>query len=347
MQCAQCHHHPFERWSQDDYYSLAAFFSQVGRKPSGIRGEDLIFHKRGSATAMNIKTRKALKPAALGDSISAIAPDEDPRLRLADWMKSPKNPYFAKVLVNRYWKHFLRRGLIEPEDDIRESNPPSNPELLAALEKQFIESGFDLKKLVRSITTSATYQLSSKPNKHNLGDHQNYSRYYPRRLPAEVMLDTIDQLTGTQTSFANLPLGTRAVALPDNSYNRSSAFLRVFGRPEGQSVCECERVQTSSLGQSLHMLNGADIRTKLAHPNGRAAKLAKDARSEEAKIKELYQVAFARAPRPSELKVALAYLTEPRINKLGKKVDANKAARENFEDLIWALITSKEFIFNH
>ncbi len=347
MQCAQCHHHPFERWSQDDYYSLAAFFSQVGRKPSGTRGEDLIFHKRGVAVATNIKTREALKPAALGDTGRAIAPDEDPRLRLADWMKSPNNPFFAKVLVNRYWKHFFQRGLIEPEDDIRDSNPPSNPELLATLEKHFIESKFDLKELVRAITRSSAYQLSAIPNQHNAGDRQNYSRYYPRRLPAEVLLDSIDQLAGTRTDFPNLPPGTRAVALPDNSYNRSSPFLRVFGRPEGQSVCECERVQSSSLAQSLHLINAADIRGKLAHPSGRAERLAKDTRPPEARIKELYLVAFAREPRPDELKAALEYLLEPRVNAAGQTVDTQKAARQNFQDLLWALMTTKEFLFNH
>lgn len=347
MQCAQCHHHPFERWSQDDYYSLAAYFAQVGRKPSGTRGEDLIFHKRGMATATNIKTRLPLKPAAFGDQGQPIAADEDPRLKLADWMKSPKNPFFAKVLVNRYWKHFFQRGLIEPEDDIRESNPPSNPELLAALEKHFIASGFDLKELVRVIARSSSYQLTSVPNKDNGGDRQNYSRYYPRRLAAEVMLDSIDQLASTQTDFPNLPAGTRAVALPDNSYNRSSPFLRVFGRPEGESVCECERVQSSSLAQSLHLINASDIRGKLAHPNGRAEKLSKETRPAEEKIRELYLVAFAREPRADEMKSALGYLTEVRVNAAGQKVDAQKAARENFQDLIWALLNTKEFLFNH
>lgn len=347
MQCAQCHHHPFERWSQDDYYALTAFFAQVGRKPSATRGEDLIFHKRGIAAATNIKTQVALKPAAFGDQAPVIAPDEDPRLRLADWMKSPKNPFFAKVLVNRYWKHFFQRGLIEPEDDIRDSNPPSNPELLAALEKHFIESGFDLKELVRAITRSSAYQLSATPNRDNLNDRQNYSRYYPRRLPAEVMLDSIDQLAGTQTDFPNLPPGTRAVALPDNSYNRSSAFLRVFGRPEGASVCECERVQSSNLAQSLHFLNASDIRGKLTDPNGRVERLAKDPRPAAAKIKELYLAAFAREPRPDELKAALDYLTETRVNTAGQKVDAPKAARENLQDLLWAMMTAKEFLFNH
>ena len=347
MQCAQCHHHPFERWSQDDYYSLAAFFSQVGRKPSETRGEDLIFHKRGIAAAKNIKSGLSLKPAALGDQVAAIAPDEDPRLRLADWLRSPKNPFFAKALVNRYWKHFFQRGLIEPEDDIRESNPASNPELLAALEKRFIESGFDLKELVRVITTSNAYQLSALPNKHNVGDRQNYSRYYPRRLPAEVMLDAVDKLAGTQTDFANLPSGTRAVALPDNSYN-NNPFLRVFGRPEGESVCECERIQSSSLAQSLFMINANDIRQKLANQStGRAQRLANDKRPAKEKIEELYFAAFGRQPRPDELQTALNYLTEKRINAQGKPVDAGRAAFENYQDLIWALMNSKEFLFNH
>ncbi|MFO1046259.1 MAG: DUF1549 domain-containing protein [Planctomycetaceae bacterium] len=347
MQCAQCHHHPFERWSQNDYYSLAAFFSQVGRKPSSTRGEDLIFHKRGIAGATNIKSGIALKPAALSDAIPEIPADVDPRLKLADWMSSPKNPFFAKSLVNRYWKHFFQRGLIEPEDDIRDSNPPTNPELLAALEKHFITSGFDLKELVRVITRSNAYQLSSTPNQHNIVDRQNYSRYYPRRLQAEVLLDAIDYLATTQTDFANLPPGTRAVALPDNSYNRSIPFLRVFGRPEGESVCECERVQSSSLAQSLHLINAGDIKAKLSHPAGRAERLSKEDRPAEVKIRELYLVAFSREPRAEELKTSLNYLTEQRLDLEGKPVDAQKASRENIQDLIWALINAKEFLFNH
>jgi hypothetical protein len=347
MQCAQCHHHPFERWSQDDYYSLAAFFTQVGRKPSATRGEDLIFHKRGTAIATNIKTGSSMKPAALGDEIPAIAPDEDPRLKLADWMSSPKNPFFAKALVNRYWKHFFRRGLVEPEDDIRDTNPPTNPELLAALEQHFVSSGFDLKALVRVITQSSAYQLSAIPNEHNIADTQNYSRYYPRRLQAEVMLDAIDDLTGARTDFPNLPSGTRAIALPDNSYNNASPFLKVFGRPENESVCECERVQSSSLAQSLHLMNAADIKGKLATGNGRAVNLAKSEKPTEEKIRELYSAAFSREPREDELKVALDFLAEPRLDAAGNAVDPQKAAQENFQDLIWALINTKEFLFNH
>ncbi|MCA9207287.1 MAG: DUF1553 domain-containing protein, partial [Planctomycetales bacterium] len=347
MQCAQCHHHPFERWSQDDYYGLAAFFSQVGRKPTDTRGEDLIFHQRGLAGTLNPKSGETVRPAGMGDDVGAIPPDVDPRLRLADWLAGDSNPFFAKALVNRYWKHFFKRGLIEPEDDIRDTNPPTNPELLAALEEHFRQSGFDLKELVRVITRSHAYQLSATPNDYNLVDQQNYSRYYPKRLQAEVLLDAYDRVTGATTTFANLPPGTRAVALPDNSYNRSSPFLRVFGRPDNTSVCECERVQSASLAQSLHLLNGGDIKTKLATANGRADRLSKDARSPEEKIEELYIAAFARPPRADELATALAYLAEPRTRADGSAVDAATATRENLQDLIWALLNTKEFMFNH
>jgi len=347
MQCAQCHHHPFERWSQDDYYGLAAFFSQVGRKPTDTRGEDLIFHQRGIAGSKNIKTGQIVKPVALGDSVGDIPADEDPRLRLANWMSDESNPFFAKALVNRYWKHFFKRGLVEPEDDIRDTNPPTNPELLAALEDHFRQSGFDLKALVRVITRSQTYQLSAIPNEHNLVDHQNYSRFYPKRMQAEVLLDAIDHLTGATTKFANLPEGTRAVALPDNSYNASSPFLRVFGRPDSSSVCECERVQSASLAQSLHLLNAADIKAKLATANGRADQLSKDDRPAEEKVKELYLAAFSRVPNDDELKIAVDYLAEQRVDAAGKPIDKNAAVRENFQDLVWALTNTKEFLFNH
>jgi len=347
MQCCQCHHHPFERWSQDDYYSFAAFFTQVGRKPTSVRGEDMIFHKRGIAGATNIKTGTLLKPAALGDTIPAITPDEDPRLKLADWMSAPTNPYFAKSIVNRYWKHFFRRGLIEPEDDIRDTNPPTNPELLTALENHFISTHFDLRELVRTIVSSHAYQLSSVPNEYNLVDQQNYSRYYPQRLHAEALLDAIDDLAGTRTDFANLPTGTRAIALPDNSYNNASPFLKVFGRPENESVCECERVQSSSLAQSLHLINAADIKSKLAAGTGRADQLAKSVLPVEDKIRDVYLAAFSRDPTADELAVTIAYLAEPRLDAAGNAIDLQRASHENFQDILWALINTKEFLFNH
>ncbi|WP_153559316.1 DUF1549 domain-containing protein [Roseimaritima sediminicola] len=347
LQCAQCHHHPFERWSQTDYYSLAAFFSRIGRKPTDTSGEDLIFHERGVAQTINVKTGEPVKPAALGDAVGEIPPDEDPRLRLADWMASEENPFFAKALVNRYWKHFFSRGLVEPEDDIRDTNPPSNPELLDALEQHFVESGYDLRALIRVITESNAYQLSAIPNEHNLVDRQNFSRYYPKRLQAEVLLDAIDEVTGTTTSFANLPIGTRAVALPDNSYNRASPFLRVFGRPEATSVCECERVQSGSLAQSLHLMNASDLKSKLTAGNGRLHRMIADKLAPEVIVDQLYHAAFARPPSETELDKALAYLTESRSAADGTAMAETAALRENLQDLAWALINTKEFLFNH
>jgi hypothetical protein len=347
MQCAQCHHHPFERWGQQDYYSLAAFFSQIGRKLSSTPEEETIFHKRGIAQAENKKTRQQVRPAGLGSGPFEIAPEEDPRLRLAEWMREKTNPFFAKALVNRYWKHFFRRGLVDPEDDIRDTNPPSNPELLDALASKFVQSGYDLKELIRTITQSTTYQLSSVPNEHNGIDQQNFSRYYPRRLPAEVLLDAIDGLTGAPTNFPDLPPGTRAISLPDNSYNRTTALLKVFGRPEGLSVCECERVDSASLAQSLHLLNSADIKGKLSGASGRAEKLVKAGGTDAEKILSLYFTAFARAPSVEEVREAEEYLKRPLTDARGEPLDPLKAKRSSLEDLIWALMNAKEFLYNH
>ena len=335
LQCAQCHHHPFERWSQDDYYALTACFSRVGRKPTGVQNEDMIYHQRGLAEAQQVRSGQMLRPKALGTDLGDIQPSEDPRLKLAEWMRRPDNPFFARALVNRYWKHFFKVGLIEPEDDIRDSNPPSNPELLEMLEQYFIESGFDLRKLTRLIVTSRAYQLSSRPNTANEIDTQNYSRFYPRRMTAEVLLDSIDQLLGTQTNFANLPLGTRSVGLPDNSYNRSVPFLKVFGRPENTSVCECERVQSANLAQSLHLLNAADIKAKLSSPGGMAQNLAQSQEPVEARVEKIYQQAFCRSPNSDEQQTIRQWLSP----------DAPTQAE--FEDLLWAVINCKEFLFVH
>ena len=347
MKCAQCHHHPFEKWSQDDYYSLAAFFAQVGRKPTSVRLEDMIFHKRGKAEIKNPRSGKPQSPRPLGGEAGEISPNHDPRLDLANWMRAKDNPFFAKALVNRYWKHFFSRGIVEPEDDLRDTNPPTNPELLAALEKHFVESGFDLKDLVRVITQSAAYQLSAIPNEVNIADRQNYSRFYPRRLQAEVLLDAIDDLTGASTSFANLPMGTRAIALPDNSYNVAIPFLKTFGRPERASVCECERDPMASLGQSLHFLNASGIQAKLGTANGLVENLIKEVESPEERVTQIYLMAFSREPTENEMKSALAYLAEAAVAADGKPGDVTTAARDNLQDLLWAVINTKEFQFNH
>ena len=347
MQCAQCHHHPFERWSQRDYHALTAFFTQVGRKPTAIAGEDLIFHKRGTALVENKKTMEKVMPAALGQTPPKILPDEDPRLLLADWMGESSNPFFAKALVNRYWKHFFKRGLVEPEDDIRDTNPATNPELLDALAKHFIESDFDLKAVISVITQSQTYQLSAMPNEHNAVDRQNFSHFYPKRLQAEVLLDSIDMLTGAKTDFADLPAGTRAISLPDNSYNRAAPFLKVFGRPEGASVCECERVQSSSLAQSLHLMNSAEVKGKLAFAGGRADRLSKSEAPVAETIREIYLAAFNREPSGEELSIAEDHIVKERLDAAGKPIDPAVAKKLAYEDLLWAILSTKEFLYNH
>ncbi len=345
MQCAQCHHHPFEKWSQKDYYQLAAFFSRVGRAKGRLPDEEIIFHKRGVAKATNKRGNQPVQPTGLGGESLDIPPDDDPRHALVDWMAAKDNPFFAHTLVNRYWKHFFGRGFVDPEDDMRETNPSVNPELLQALSGKFIESGFDMKSLIREICRSKTYQFSSIPNRYNTKDKNNFSRHYPQRLPAEVLLDSIDDLTSVRTGFSGLPTGTRATMLPDNSYNQSSYFLSVFGRPDNASACECERSGDASLAQSLHLINSKDIQSKLTHGAGRASKLStnKDL-TDEQKISELYFVAFSRPPKDDELKMAIEYLNREIENEKGEKKPVSK--KEAYEDVIWALFNTKEFLFN-
>ncbi|MBL9185202.1 MAG: DUF1553 domain-containing protein [Verrucomicrobiaceae bacterium] len=345
MQCAQCHHHPFEKWSQQDYYGFAAFFANVARKPSSFTGEEFIYNKRGIAQTQNIRTKEQVMPTSLGGAALKLKPEQDPRVSLAEWMRAKDNPFFAHTLVNRYWKHFFNRGLVEPEDDMRETNPPVNPELLSALAADFIKSGYDLKKLIRTIATSTTYQLSAVPNAHNAKDRQNFSRYYPKRLNAEVLYDAVNTLLDVETNFAGQAPGTRAVALPDNSYNQSTYFLSVFGRPDSSSACECERTQEASLAQSLHLLNAADIQTQLARGNGRADMLTKDTRPDDDKITDLYHIALSRDPNADEVKFARSHLEKKTKSKTGD--EAFKGKKEAYEDILWALLNTKEFLFNH
>jgi hypothetical protein len=331
LQCARCHHHPFEKWSTEDYFQLAAFFSRVGRKKGMQPGEDRIFHNRGTPQANGPKG--AHKPAVLGSQPMDVPVDTDPRRLLADWLVAPDNPFFARSLVNRYWKHFFSIGLVEPEDDMRLTNPATNPALLDALAKSFVESGHDLKGLIRTICRSTTYQLSAEPNEFNAEDRQSFSRFFARRLPAEVALDAIDGLTVSRTGFGGVLPGTRAVELPDTSFN--NYFLTVFGRPNGDSACECERGSEANLAQSLHLINSADILGKLG--GGRATALAGDqARPIGEKIDELYRVAVSRPARPEEAAEIERYVA----------ARADKA-KEAWEDVVWSLLNTKEFLFNH
>ena len=341
IQCARCHHHPFEKWSQNDYYGLAAFFSRIGKKDlgaeTGNRVRDRrVFHNEGIAQSQNPRNSQQLKPTGLGMAEAYDIPaDRDPRGYLADWMSQPENPFFARALVNRYWKHFFSRGIVEPEDDMRETNPPSNPELLAGLAQHFVDSKFDLKELVRTICRSSTYQLTAFPNDYNLKDKQNFSRFYPKRLTAEVLYDGFHQVTNSSQNYSGLPTGTRAVQLPDASVG--PYFLKVFGQPQGDTACECERSQEANLAQSLHLLNSSEVQNKIGGGSSRAAMYANDKeRPHDEKIRELYRWVYSREPDAEELQVALGHIE--------KHQDNLKIA---YEDILWALINTKEFLFNH
>lgn len=340
IQCARCHHHPFEKWSQNDYYHLAAFFSRIGRKESADptmkqAREKRIFHNEGQPTAQNPRTGQNLAPAGLAAVALEVPADQDPRVKLVEWMTAKDNAFFARSLANRYWKHFFDRGIVEPEDDMRETNPPTNPQLLDQLAKHFVESGFDLKSLVRAICQSSTYQLSALPNEYNQKDKQNFSRYYPKRLSAEVLYDAFHQVTATSERFNGLPEGTRATQLPDASI--APYFLKVFGQPQGDTACECERSQEANLAQSLHLLNSAEVQNKVSAGNGRAATLAADKnRTDDEKLRELYRWVYSREPDSDELQIAQAHIA--------KHKDNPKLA---YEDIVWALINTKEFLFNH
>jgi hypothetical protein len=334
IQCARCHHHPFEKWSQQDYYGFAAFFAQVGRKRGPNRNEDRIYVNRTMPQARNPKSGENVPATGLGSPPLGLTADDDARHALADWMGEKENPFFAHALVNRYWKHFFGRGLVDPEDDMRVTNPACNPELLESLAQDFIAHEFDIKHLIRTICTSNVYQLSASPNEWNEDDKQNFSRYYPKRLNAEVLLDAIDRVTGNTSNFAGVPASFRAVALPDNGFN--SYFLTVFGRPEASSACECERSGEANLAQSLHLLNSSEIQNKLTAGNGIAARLAADkARDNLSKVRELYLLAFSREPTPEETSIAVGH------------IEKNEDPRKAFEDIVWALINTKEFLFNH
>jgi hypothetical protein len=336
VQCAQCHHHPTERWSQSDYYGLAAVFSRVGRKGGFADAEvptDEIIYLKETGEVIHPRTGEVLKPQPLGGTPFAISLQDDPRESLARWMTQADNPFFARTMVNRLWAHFLGRGIVHPIDDARSTNPPSNPELLDALANDFIASGYDVKHLIRTITNSYAYQLDSAPEPGNAGDTQTFARFYARRLPAEVILDGISQVLEVPTVFPGVPAGTRAIQLPDE--NVAAHFLDVFGRPARMSACECERVDAPALTQALELVNSAEIQRKLTEASGYAQQLAGRDLPNDAVAEEIFVRVFARNPRPDELKAASEYLAG--------QSDRGEACRS----LLWSLLATNEFLFNH
>src|SRR5574341_1225170 len=263
--CARCHNHPLEKWTQKQYYQMANLFARVGMK-NGARAGDVQVYTNPVGEVNHPRLGRPLPPAPLDGEELALDSTRDRRQHLAKWLVSPNNPYFAKSLVNRVWKNFMGRGLVEAVDDMRATNPPSNEELLNALTKDFSDHGFDIKHLIRTIMNSAAYQRSSKPNEANKQDERHYSRYIIKRLPAEAMLDAISQITGVPTEFPGQPPGTRAMQLPDPRVN--SYFLTIFGKPPRLATCECERTSEPSVTQALHVINGDTINQKLRAPGG-------------------------------------------------------------------------------
>jgi hypothetical protein len=344
LACAQCHHHPYEKWSQDDYWGIAAFFGRVARKNVQVPGEinqqgggRLLIYSRSRGGVTNKRTGQPAVMKPLDGKPMQVGLYEDPRQKLVDWMVDTHNPFFARAVANRYWAHFFGRGIVDPLDDMRVTNPPSNPELLDALAKDLVDHKFSLKHLIRTICKSRTYQLSSTPNEFNKHDKQNYARYYPRRLSAEVLFDAVNLVTDSPSPFGGLPQDKhapkRAIMLPDESF--PSYFLDVFGRPQRISACECERVSEANLAQALHLLNSDEIQQKVARPGGRADLLVKDARPDAEKVDEMFLWAFARKPTERQRAEALAQIAKHAANK--------KIAYEN---ILWALLNTKEFLFN-
>ncbi|WP_435009108.1 DUF1549 domain-containing protein [Tundrisphaera lichenicola] len=337
IQCAKCHNHPFERWTQDDYYGFAAFFSRIKRKPGSLPTDEVVYGG-DSGEVRQPRTGKVMKPKALGGPTFDDSGSPDPNMldrreSLANWLTGPENPFFAKSLVNRVWYHLMGRGIVEPVDDFRDSNPASNDELLDGLTADFVKGGFNLRALVRSILVSRTYQLSSKTNEFNAADNLYFSHAATKLLPAEVLLDAISSVTGTSTPFDGLPKGTRATQIPDGKME--NPFLKTFGRPARELACECERESDSNLSQALQLIGGATVNGKLRDDNGRMARLAKSEATPEQITRELYLVAVAREPNATETAAAAKHLT------------SSADRRQAVEDLGWVLINSKEFLFRH
>jgi hypothetical protein len=348
--CARCHNHPLEKWTQDQYWSLANLFSRVGLKNGDKTGEVFV-QTLPSGEALHLRRGIAMPPTPLDGKPLPLDSDTDRRAYFADWLTSKDNPYFAKAMVNRLWRNFLGRGLVEAEDDFRQTNPPTNEELLDWLAKDFIDHGYDIKHTIRTVVRSATYQRSSEPRPQNAADDRFYSRYLVRRLPAEVILDVYSQVTGTPTPFdkvvsggrdalipyAGYPLGTRALQLPDSLV--ASRFLDAFGRAERSQTCSCEVTRDASVGQALHVNNGQTLNDKLRAKTSRIEAWLKEDISDEVALDRVYAHALARKPTPTEKTKFLGLLAAARKEGTGR--------REVLEDVFWAVLTSKEFLFNH
>lgn len=333
--CNKCHDHPFERWTQGQYYHLAAYFAQVKRKPGQSAEDEVIYDTPGSGEVAHVKTNQPVEPSFPYQHPGAVPSSSNRREQFAAWVTAKENPYFATSFVNRVWSYLLGVGLIEPVDDVRAGNPPSNPELLKALTDDFVAAGFDVEHLVRRICTSRTYQHSIVPNRWNEDDGINYSHAVARRLPAETLYDAVHRATGTSPHLPGLPAGFLATQLPDSNVPLPGGFLDLFGKPPRESACECERSGGVVLGQALTLVNGPVIAEAIADGNSRIAKLTAQFSDDGQLVEELFLAILCRPPTAAERQAGS---------------DAIKAGDDRLggaQDLAWALINSPAFLFNH
>ena len=335
IQCAQCHNHPFDRWTMDDYYGFANFFAQIGRKRGEDPRETIVFNS-GSGDVKHPVGGRVVPPKFLGGAV----PDTQGRDRrevLADWLASPANEYFGRNLVNIVWAHFFGSGIVDEVDDVRVSNPPVNKALLDVLATRFVESKYDFKQLVREICTSNAYQRSTQANETNADDDRNFSKARLRRIRSEVLLDVVTAATATQNKFQGLPLGARAVQIADG--NTSSYFLTTFGRATRGTACSCEVKMEPNLSQALHLLNGDTVQEKIAS-GGVVKRMLDENRSAEQIVEEIYLRTLTRMPTEKERTALLEILQDP-------AAQDPAAIQRNLEDSFWAILNSREFVFNH
>jgi hypothetical protein len=343
LTCARCHNHPLEKWTQKQYYQLANLFSRVGMKNGDSPG-DLVVYAKTEGNINHPRLLRPLPPAPLDGAEIPLDSPEDRRVAFAKWLVSKDNTQFARSIVNRVWGNFMGRGLVDPIDDVRATNPASNEELFAALSKDFIDNGFDIKRLAKLILNSSTYQLSSEANATNQNDGKYYSRYIVKRLPAEVLLDVMSQVTGVATRFAGFPVGTRALQLPDTQVQ--SQFLASFGRPP-RVICDAgERSSEPNIAQALHVINGDTLNKKLSDANGYASLALKLGLSDARIMEHLFLSAYSRYPREDEKLKLVEELHKARL--ASGSLEAQRDARQKaLEDMMWAVLTSKEFLFNY
>ncbi|MEX0727158.1 MAG: DUF1549 and DUF1553 domain-containing protein, partial [Planctomycetaceae bacterium] len=338
INCARCHDHPLEKWTNDDYYAMANLFSRVrGKGWSGAGSADgkRVIFTVAEGELIQPRTGKPQPPSPLDGEAVPFDVAADRRTFLADWLTSPKNPYFTRAIVNRVWANYMGVGIVENVDDLRLTNPPSNEKLLSALCDYLVKENYDLKALMRVILQSQTYQRSSEPVAGNENDERFYSRYYPRRLSAEVLLDAFSQATAAPTTFKDYPAGTRAIQLPDVVID--SAFLKTFGRPERAITCECERSNDPSMVQVLHLVNGDTLNGKLKTEGNKIDQLLARGLTGEQNVEDVFLTALSRLPTDAERQAVQQILTE-----------ADPASRRlAYEDLYWSLLSSREFLFKH